>query len=51
LTEEPEDYKKKFSGSLSRGLRPEGMTEHFSAVKDKITSSFEKKMKTQKEET
>ena len=51
LAEEPEDYKQKFSASLSRGLRPEGMPDHFSAVKDKITSSFENKVKTQKEET
>jgi large subunit ribosomal protein L18 len=51
LASEPEVYKQKFSGSLSRGLRPEGSSDHFSAVKDKITSSFEKKVKTQKEET
>jgi large subunit ribosomal protein L18 len=51
LASEPEVYKQKFSGSLSRGLRPEGMSDHFYAVKDKITSSFEKKVKTQKDET
>ena len=51
LAAEPEVYKKKFSKFLSKGLRPEGMPEHFSEVKDKITSSFKKKVKTQKEET
>jgi len=48
---EPEIYKQKFSGSISRGLRPEEMPDHFSEVKDKLTSSFEIKVKTQKEET
>jgi large subunit ribosomal protein L18 len=51
LASEPEVYKQKFSKSLSRGLRPEEMSDHFSVVKDKISSSFEKKVKIRKEET
>jgi large subunit ribosomal protein L18 len=51
LAEEPEVYKQKFSKSLSRGLRPEGISDHFNVVKDQITSSFEKNVKPQKEET
>ena len=45
LASDPEVYNQKFSKYLSKGLRPEELTEHFSAVKDKITSSFEKKVK------
>lgn len=51
LASDPEVYQQKFSKSISRGLRPEELSEHFSAVKDKIKSSFEKKVKEQKEET
>jgi large subunit ribosomal protein L18 len=51
LASEPEVYQQKFSASLKRGSRPEKLSEHFSVVKDKITSSFEKKVKPQKEET
>jgi large subunit ribosomal protein L18 len=51
LASDPEVYQQKFSVSLSRGLRPEELSEHFSEVKDKIKSSFEKKVKKQKEET
>ena len=51
LASEAEVYQQKFSKSISRGLRPEKLSEHFSAVKDKIKSSFEKKVKKQKEET
>ena len=51
LSSDPAVYKQKFSKSLSRGLRPEELSEHFSAVKDKIKSSFEKNVKGQKEET
>jgi large subunit ribosomal protein L18 len=51
LAEEPEVYKQKFSISLSRGLRPEGISDHFNQVKEQITSSFEKNVKPQKEET
>jgi large subunit ribosomal protein L18 len=50
LASEPAVYKQKFSRSISRGLRPEEMSEHFSEVKDKIMSLFKKKVKTQKEE-
>ena len=45
LVSDPEVYNQKFSKYLSKGLRPEELSEHFSAVKDKITSSFEKKVK------
>ena len=51
LASDPEVYQQKFSKYLSRGSRPEELSEHFSAVKDKIKSSFEKKVKEQKEET
>ena len=49
LASDPEVYRQKFSASLKRGSHPEKLSEHFSAVKDKITSSFEKKVKPQKE--
>ena len=49
LSSDPEVYKQKFSKYLSEGSRPEQLSEHFSAVKAKITSSFEKKVKSQKE--
>jgi len=51
LASDPEVYKQKFSKSLKRGSRPEELSEHFSAVKDKVKSSFEKKVKERKEET
>jgi large subunit ribosomal protein L18 len=51
LASEPEVYKQRFSGYLAKGLRPEEIPERFSAVKDKIKSSFEKKVKTQRKET
>ena len=51
LASDPEVYQQKFSKALKRGLRPEELSEHFSAVKDKIKSSFEKKVKEQREET
>lgn len=43
LSSNPEIYQQKFSKHLSRGLRPEQLSEHFSLIKGKITSSFEKK--------
>jgi large subunit ribosomal protein L18 len=49
LSSEIEVYKQRFSGLLSRGTRPEEITNNFSVVKDKITSSFEKKINKQKE--
>ena len=49
LSSDPEVYKQKFSKYLSKGSRPEKLSEHFSAVKAKITFSFEKKVKEQKE--
>ncbi len=49
LSSDPEVYKQKFSKYLSKGSRPEKLSEHFSAVKAKITASFEKKVKEQKE--
>lgn len=42
LSSNPEAYQKKFSKHLSRGLRPEQLSEHFSLIKKKIISSFEK---------
>jgi large subunit ribosomal protein L18 len=51
LSSDGEVYQKKFSNYLSKKLRPEKLTEHFSAVKDKITSSFEKNVKEEKGET
>ncbi len=49
LSSDPDVYKQKFSKYLSRKSKPEKLSEHFSAVKDKITSSFKKKVKEQKE--
>ena len=49
LSSDPEVYKQKFSKYLSKGSTPEKLPEHFSAVKAKITYSFEKKVKEQKE--
>jgi large subunit ribosomal protein L18 len=46
LSSNPEIYQQKFSKNLSRGLRPEQFSEHYSLIKDKITSSFEKKEET-----
>lgn len=43
LSSNPEIYQQKFSKNLSRGLRPEQLSEHFSLTKEKITSSFKKK--------
>jgi len=40
LSSNPELYQQKFSQHLSRGLRPEQLSEHFSLTKEKITSSF-----------
>ncbi|PVX23590.1 MAG: 50S ribosomal protein L18 [Candidatus Bathyarchaeum sp.] len=45
LSSDPEVYKQKFSKYLSKGSKPEELPEHFSTVKSKITSSFEKKVK------
>ncbi len=49
LSSEGEVYQQKFSKYLSKKLRPEELSEHFSAVKDKITSSFEKNVNEEKE--
>ena len=45
MSSNPEVYQQKFSKHLSRGLRPEQLSEHFSLIKEKITSSFKKKGK------
>ncbi|MCW4033850.1 MAG: 50S ribosomal protein L18 [Candidatus Bathyarchaeota archaeon] len=50
LSEEPEVYKQKFSVYLKKGLRPEKLPEHFSAVKAKVSSSFNQKVKEKKVE-
>jgi large subunit ribosomal protein L18 len=41
LSSDPDIYQKMFSKYLSRKLRPEELSEHFSSIKDKIVSSFE----------
>jgi len=41
LSSNPEAYQQRFSKYLSRGLRPEQLSEHFSQIKEKIVSSFE----------
>ena len=41
LSSTPEVYSKRFSAYLSRGLPPENIVEHFSAVKEKILTEFE----------
>ena len=51
LASEPEVYQQKFSKVLKKGSKPEKLSEHFSAVKGMITSSFEKKLKGKKDET
>ena len=51
LSSDAEVYQQKFSKYLSRKLRPEKLSEQFSGAKDKITSSFEKKVKEGKKET
>jgi large subunit ribosomal protein L18 len=45
LSEEPEVYQQKFSNYLAKKIKPEKLPEHFAKIKDKITSSFEKKEK------
>lgn len=45
LSSDPDVYKQKFSKYLSRKSKPEKLSEHFSVVKEKITSSFKKKVK------
>lgn len=40
LSSNPEAHQKRFSKYLSRGLHPEKLPEHFSLVREKITSSF-----------
>jgi len=42
LSSTPESYQKQFAEQLSRGLRPEESTEHFSQVKQKISSALQK---------
>jgi len=42
LYSSPDTYQRQFTEQLSRGLRPEELTEHFSQVKQKISSSFQK---------
>lgn len=42
LSSSQDIYQRRFSEQLSRGLRPEELTGHFSQVKQKISSSFSK---------
>jgi len=51
LSSDSEVYKQKFSKILTKGVRPEDLPEHFTVVKEKITSVFEKNLKGKKEET
>jgi len=51
LSSDGEVYQQKFSKYLSKKLRPEELSEHFSTVKDKITSSFKTNVKEEKEVT
>jgi large subunit ribosomal protein L18 len=44
LLSDPAAYQKRFSKQLSKKLRPEQLSEHFSLTKEKVTSSF-KEMK------
>ena len=48
LSSNPDIYQKKFSNCLSRGLRPEQLSEHFSLTKEKIKSSFEEEKEEEK---
>ena len=41
-TENPEEYKKRFSQYLARRLKPEKLPEHFLKVKEKILKAFKK---------
>jgi large subunit ribosomal protein L18 len=41
LSSSPETYQDRFSKYLSRDLRPENISEHFSQIKDKIMSNFQ----------
>jgi large subunit ribosomal protein L18 len=51
LSSSQDVYQRQFSEQLSRGLRPEELTEHFLQVKQKISSSFQKvDVPTEKEE-
>jgi large subunit ribosomal protein L18 len=43
LSSNPEIYQQRFSKHLLRSLRPEQLSEHFSLIKEKITSSFKEK--------
>ena len=51
VSSDPEAYNQMFSKAVKSGSRPEKLVEHFSVVKGKITSSFEKKVKAKKGET
>ena len=41
LSSNPDIYQQKFSNHLSRRLRPEQLSEHFSLIKENIKSSFQ----------
>jgi len=44
-TEDPEEYKRRFSLYLKRGLPPEKLSEHFSRVKERILTTFKEPAK------
>lgn len=45
LASNPEEYQKRFSKYLSRGAKPEQLTEYFALTKEKIVSSFKEEKK------
>jgi len=50
LSSTPDSYQKRFAEQSSRGLRPEEITEHFSQLKQKISSAFQKVEATEERE-
>lgn len=42
MSSNPEEYQKKFSARLSKGLKPEELSAHFEQVKEKIITSLKK---------
>jgi large subunit ribosomal protein L18 len=52
LSSNPEEYQKRFSAQLAKGLKPEEISTHFVQVKEKVISSWKKAepLKKEKEE-
>ncbi len=51
LSSDPEIYNQKFSKIIKKGINLKNLPEHFSIIKQKVTSSFEENVKDEKEET